>query len=599
MIPIFSFANLVHGSRQAIERFIRSGKVIPFRAMTRSGRLNDRGVALAVSLFAMTLIVSLSAVFVLRSIQEGAVSRVDVSSAKTVYTAEAGAKDGLLTLYNLINFYMLNTVSATTPSVLASQAGTYASTKDGVGFLVAYVKNNGAALLTKVGTEAVYTGTLTAFDGGTYSGTIYIGALGNPTAPAPNVWDFPFYFKIQTAAVNQGKTRKTILHGDFTVQVQKDNFARYALYTVHQTIPNGTAVWFTERTNFTGPVLTNDRFSFAHNPSGIFDGTVKQVSTQARFYNNNNPVLLDADANGTRDVPLFTSGFQRGATAVTMPTSSQESDMASEASGGNTYNTDGIYVPVTGTTLKGGIYVHGNANVTMGLDAQDRQTLTIVQGGTTKTVTIDKTANQTIVKQGSTNTTYTGLPFGKDGLGTLIYVNGDINSLGGTVQRANQMTIATKNNITIKDNIRYEDYTPATGTPGTTGYTPPTAEGKDNLLGILSWNGDVVIDSNAPQNVEIDATVMAKSGQFCVDEYDTINPRGIATLLGGVISNYYGAFGTFDSSTGQTASGYGRNFVYDTRMESATTPPYFPTMNTFIAFTNNVGDKLAWQQGGF
>jgi hypothetical protein len=26
-------------------------------------------------------------------------------------------------------------------------------------------------------------------------------------------------------------------------------------------------------------------------------------------------------------------------------------------------------------------------------------------------------------------------------------------------------------------------------------------------------------------------------------------------------------------------------------------PPYFPTLNTFIAFTNDITDKLVWQEG--
>jgi hypothetical protein len=99
--------------------------------------------------------------------------------------------------------------------------------------------------------------------------------------------------------------------------------------------------------------------------------------------------------------------------------------------------------------------------------------------------------------------------------------------------------------------------------------------------------------------VDIHSILMAKSGVVTVDDYDTLAPRGAVTVLGGVISNNYGAFGMMNPGTGDLASGYGRNFVYDTRMETSTTPPYFPTLNTFIAFTNDIEDKLSWQQGGF
>ena len=33
---------------------------------------------------------------------------------------------------------------------------------------------------------------------------------------------------------------------------------------------------------------------------------------------------------------------------------------------------------------------------------------------------------------------------------------------------------------------------------------------------------------------------------------------------------------------------YGRNFVYDDRLEVGAAPPYFPTLNTFVAFTNDI-----------
>ena len=28
-------------------------------------------------------------------------------------------------------------------------------------------------------------------------------------------------------------------------------------------------------------------------------------------------------------------------------------------------------------------------------------------------------------------------------------------------------------------------------------------------------------------------------------------------------------------------------------------PPYFPSMQKYIAFTNDITDKIVWQEGGF
>jgi hypothetical protein len=528
-------------------------------------------------------------------------AEVEVRSAKVGYAAEAGGNGGLSILYNLINYYMLNKVNSTDPSVVSSNAASFATANNGLGMLMAYVRNGSTALLTQNGAnELDYAGATTAIDNGSYSFMIRITAKSNPTSPSANIWDFPFYFKIETTGTNGSQQRKMTVYGDFTVRVQKDNFARYALFTNTQTTASGTNVWFTGFTNFSGPIFTNDRFNFAYNPSGTFYDLAKQKQTTARFYNNNNPVLLDAAANGTRDVPSFPSGFQRGVTTITMPTSSVESSMANEAAGGNTYSSNGIYIPTSGTNVSGGVYVYGDATVNLGLDGSDRQVMTVVQGATTKTITIDKAANQTIVKIGSASpTTYTGIPDGVSNIGPLLYVKGNITSLQGTVQSGTKMTISSQNDIVIKNNVTYETFTPSSGTPGTAGYVPPSAEGADNLLGILSWEGDVRIASSAPDDIQIHATIMAKQGVLGVDDYDTIDPKGTATILGGVITNNYGAFGTFNSSSGALVSGYGRNFTYDTRMETAATPPYFPTMNTFIAFTDDIEDKLSWQQGGF
>ena len=54
----------------------------------------------------------------------------------------------------------------------------------------------------------------------------------------------------------------------------------------------------------------------------------------------------------------------------------------------------------------------------------------------------------------------------------------------------------------------------------------------------------------------------------------------------------------FNGTTGDLVHGYGRNFVYDSRMQLGSAPPYFPSLNTFTAFTNELTDKLTWQEGG-
>jgi hypothetical protein len=71
---------------------------------------------------------------------------------------------------------------------------------------------------------------------------------------------------------------------------------------------------------------------------------------------------------------------------------------------------------------------------------------------------------------------------------------------------------------------------------------------------------------------------MSGTGKVTVEDYDRGSEMGNVKLLGGIIENYYGAFGTFDSRTGQNSTGYGRTFTYDQRMSRGLAPPFVPTV---------------------
>jgi hypothetical protein len=73
---------------------------------------------------------------------------------------------------------------------------------------------------------------------------------------------------------------------------------------------------------------------------------------------------------------------------------------------------------------------------------------------------------------------------------------------------------------------------------------------------------------------------MAHNGVFTVDNYNSGVCRGTATLLGGVITDFYGAFGTF---SGSSRTGYGRDFIYDSRVLEGISPPYFPYMSNYTS----------------
>ncbi len=572
------------------------------KRQTKISITNEKGVALTISLLVIMVLLIFGSIFVFGTIAE----KNDVERQKqfiqAFYIAEAGGEGGLKEIDTLINTDLYTEINQRNPQRVARDASQFVANGDGLAFLLAYVKEGGIAQLTLNGDQLEYHGQETNFGEGQYQFDIYLLEKSDPVEISTDKWDFPFYYKIETVGTVEGISRKLVLVGDFTVRVQRDNFAKFALFTDHHTLPNGWTVWFTDKTNFAGPVHTNERFSFAFNPSGVFDGAVTQHLSKYRFYNNGNPILLNADDDSPYDVPVFHAGNTRGVDEIVLESSVQKQDLIDQARGPTTIpDLNGIFIPHDGSSLVGGIYVKGDSSIEMATNAQDQPVYTITEGGTTKIITVDMTNNQTTVETvGGGTEVYQGLPDGVDDVGQIIYVDGAITSLKGTIQKDTELTVSSENDIIITDNICYENYTPAQGSPGESSYTPPNADGTKNLFGIVCWRGDVRIGTNAPDNIEIHGTIMARNGVFTVDDYNDFGkgPRGTATLLGGVITQFYGAFGMFSGATGEQLSGYGRNFVYDSRMASGNAPPYFPSMKTFIAFTNDITDKITWQEGG-
>ncbi len=385
--------------------------------------------------------------------------------------------------------------------------------------------------------------------------------------------------------------------GNFWIQVQRQSFANYALFTGTHTMTNGTRVWFTTDTNFTGRVHTNGRFAFAFFPT-FSNGAVSSVSTNAYFYNNGSPVLRDADNNAPRDVPVFGEGFQRAADPITLPPNAFDQRAAAvggpaadnaelRATLGLAPSTDpppnGIYIPNDGTSLTGGIYVQGNVNdIQPYVDGSERQCYQITHtNGMSSSIVVDQANDQTTVD----GITYQGVPNGA------LYVAGNVNSFGGparpdestrppAIQSDTAVSLFSEGDVVITRDVVYED-------------NPLTMPDATNVLGIFTPGGDIRIGTSAPDDVMIHSTLMTSQsdGVVQVDSYNYGEPRGTATILGGVISSYYGAFGTFSRDGHQT--GYSRNFVYDRRLSGGLAPPFFPTTSVFNP-ANSTFNQTAW-----
>lgn len=572
---------------------------------------NKRGVLLLIASIVMVVAAVLTAVYLSGLVSE----KKNVEDSRFILQArslaEAGANQAVVELRKRLLTDLLEAVGAERQYTQLSPYA--ASTATALNFLrdyAGFTVSGGAATLT-ITPEPLNS----AVDGNFSTTTITVRATAAPEAvPADETILFHYAYTIQSTGTVTRTTpaisKQVILTGSgFDVEVRRENFAKFALFTHNHTTSGGTTVWFTGNTNFSGPVHTNDRFSFAGNPSGHFTDKVTQKQNSARFYNNGNSKFSNSaeypagcTGSSCRDLPTFEGGFFRGQDIINLESSFTQTELINWATGGQSITTNGVHVPNSGGSLVGGIYIRGNEGshsddpvITLGINGDGDPQYTIVRSGATTTITVDTSANTTTVTDASGSNTYSGIPDGSEHEGILIYANDDIGGLSGTVDNDTQITVSSQKDIVITGNILYQNYTP--DDPATTSVNELSANGYNNLAGIMSWGGNVRIGTGAPDNVVIHGVVLARNGVFSVDNHDSGSSRGTATLLGGMITQFYGAFGTFGGWGGDT--GYGRNFVYDPRVLHGMAPPYFPIMDNFGAYVepeNILQARPTWRE---
>ncbi len=511
----------------------------------------------------------------------------------------------------------------------------------------------GAPVVNTLGVGS-YTATLTisrraTADNSCVGGPCYIHALGNDT------YRYNYSYAITSDAQTGQGRRRVLFSGPFSAIVQRKNFSKYALFTDVHLTPGGGPIWFTNRTTFDGPVHTNGEFRFAFfpqfgtpdplappcNTSRIASTPITSVNGLAWFNNRGDPVELAANENVVsgvrRDAPVMPgcgatadsnppANFTRGVSSVPMPTDpfSQKGVSIGRDPSDTSPVTNlqirtaipelaissdpvpsGIYIPRSRTdgSMAGGLYIQGDLDSLSLSYSGANGVYTLVQGGQTVTVTVNRVANQTII----TNTawpdpitrTISGVPKGFQGPGNpnamIAYTEGNIFSLSGTLGQNEQTTIVALGTINITNHVVYQN--PPVVTDPTSNPT--------NVLGLYSATRDITIDPSAPNDLRIHAVMMAGSAASAynssvnVTNYNVGAPRGQVQLIGGIIEKRYGPFGTFSAVTGDVLTGYGRSFKYDRRMNRGFTPPYFPTIDLF-EFGGSTGlatVRPTWREG--
>lgn len=395
----------------------------------------------------------------------------------------------------------------------------------------------------------------------TLAGCAIVGGGGTCTAPTGAVTGYHYIYNYTLTSIGhaRGSEQTTIDDsGSLIVNVDQGgasstatSFAAWGTFIDSYGICSALFVPGT----ISGPVFTNDAWTFGDTGSYIFTDTVGSASANAGYYfTTTNPqkcVQSPASSYKYKNKtinPTFQNGLKLGQPAVPLPQNDYSQKRAVlDGLGTSTTNpsgaemnavlknvsgtawptggtSSGVYLPYSvdsSTGAKsftgGGIYVEGDAAVTLAATTQTvsgathkLQVFNITQGSggsaVTTTVTLDLTGNTTTItnSSGVSSGTISGLPQNlvnsPPSEGAMLYVDGNITSMStqsgqsSAIQDSSAVTITAASNVAITGDIKYNTE-PVTLTqnqiPGTPADTLITGNNNGQVLGIFTAGGDI------------------------------------------------------------------------------------------------------------
>lgn len=333
-----------------------------------------------------------------------------------------------------------------------------------------------------------------------------------------------------------------------TSVVQTDNFARFAYFSDTEHFGPGRnpriPVWFITNDSIRGPSHTNGHYHISGSPT-FYD--VAASGYDFVTYYHGGPTADAPTVNGfvaTRDdAGNVIDGFDKNASPIPMPHQAIELHSAA-VSGGVIYNTD-----------------------------------------TTVVLNSDGTMNVTNTQAGCNPCNNVALPSNH-----ALYVSGGNLTISGTL--SGSLTVGSNRDIIIPNNVRYNTlptgstFCPEGNTIANDGTGRQCVANATDMLGIIAEK-EVIVSSNSPSDLEIDASIMAMDRSFGVQNWDTASPKGTLKVFGGIIQAQRGPVGTFNPSTNSVATGYSKSYIYDSRFTTAP-PLYFPQTGDYL--------NLVWQE---
>lgn len=470
---------------------------------------------------------------------------------------------------------------------------------------------------------------------------------GGPPAGL-QTYAIPFVL-VATGRLGADFQRNIVIQGEYRFQVGRTSFARYAYFTnIDAMRGDGDGeIWHTNHTLIDGPTHTNSHFRFFRNPwfggevttagclNPAADGSRCNGATSAGgifFGVNNDRIVRDTamlpnaqrpsynNRFGTH-APDFTEGVAWSAPFVPLPQNAQDQRAAAQGTGRqdvglffghNLHRLQLWAADANGNPLTRNM----QGNWVPAASFQYVRACRDADADSCRLFRVD--ANRALQERNQQGQWITQpRPFNG-----VIYVEGRVDRLLGPSRTtaANpdtappalasfaEITVATEEHIRITGDLRYES-PPCTGRPvrnpsGTVTPADCSNLSARNVLGVFSQGGDILVGNHAtdaslraPDSVHVHAALMSGRGVIQVERFNQGSPRGDFVLIGSMIQNHRGAFGTFNSRTGDRLTGYSRVQTYDQRLQLGTAPPFFPTtgldgVRSVIAFSFGQREQL-------
>lgn len=404
--------------------------------------------------------------------------------------------------------------------------------------------------------------------------------------------------------------RRVVTQGEYQFDVGRRSFARYALFTNrHVSDQGGDRIWFTSDTLFDGPVHTNGNFNYfgrawfggAVSTAGVTQGNGQGAfgftNGNGRFFNAGD---LDSGGNSPNlDTPGFTNRpeFDRGvdwrSEYIALPENAHDQHTLA-GDNGILFTQHMDSLELFAANSSGNPVAAGDTAVYQYVRAVVRNS----SNGPSYTITYRISPEGRLERHISGNNwdveteTFNGVIYSERYIDRLRGPGRTNDGNPATARPAlaafSQLTIVPQVGARITSDLIYEEQ-PCTGSLHRDGNEVVRAQCDNlnaaNVLGIFSPTGNIDIGNHssdstrrAPHNVRIQGSLLTSSGVVRVERFNQGNPRGAVSLLGGIIEQEYGAFGTFSAANASMSSGYAREFTFDPRMGRGLTPPYFPTV---------------------